>query len=468
MSCRPNVLWVTLESTRFDHTSLSGYERDTTPTLARVAGRATARSFDRCFSPGIWTRSVSGSILTGTYPSHHGAGMTRKRIPDSLATVPELLGELGYRTVGVSPNANLSPATGLDRGFDDFVWIEKSELVENVGLSTVLKFLANIRRHGGGISTDTRKHNTGYMMTDVATRWLERHGGEDPFFMYLHYGDPHHPYYPPLGRLRREAERLSVDPRMAGQLVLDHHTNLNERVAEGLPYSDQEWETLLGLYDASIEYADSLVSRVLEAAESGPRETIVVVTADHGELFGEYGLLGHKVTVHDALAHVPMVVDGLDGALADDSGLVQHIDVMGTVLDEVGADTGQFQGVRLGHERRGRALVQRGWDRCQRHLDTYGGPDGALDTDRFPEGDLTAVRTRKFKYIKGESETTLYRPPDEETDVSERYPAVIEELDTVLTAWLESTGTPVDEAGVDAELSPKARNQLSELGYFID
>lgn len=469
MGRQPNVLWITLESTRWDHTSLGGYGPDTTPNLRRIANRRRARSFDRCFSEGIWTRSVSASILTGTYPSHHGAGMSRRTIPDSLATVPELLGREGYRTVAVSPNANLSSATGLDRGFDEFVWLDRSELVENVGLRTIAKFLLNIRRHGAGITTDTRRHNTGYMMTDVAKRWLRRHGDDAPFFMYLHYGDPHHPYYPPRPLFRREAERHGLDSRAAAELVLDHHANLDQRVAEGLPYTDSEWETLVGLYDAGVEYVDRLVGHLVDALESATSaETILVVTADHGELLGEQGLLGHKVSVHDALARVPMVVDGLDAALDDDGDLVQHIDVMGAVLDAAGADTGQFQGVRLGTEPRSQALIQRGWDRCEKHLDTYRDRGESFDTDRFHVGDLSAIRTREFKLLRGDERTTLHRPPDETTDVSDRYPEVASDLDARLTEWLDAIGTPPEAAGEDDDLSAAARRQLADLGYLVD
>lgn len=466
MGRKPNVLWITLESTRYDHTTLGGYERDTTPELHRIASRPGAHSFDKCFSPGIWTRSVSGSILTGTYPSHHGAGFSRQAIPDSLATVPELLGDVGYRSVAISPNANVSDATGLDRGFDDFVWIEKSKLLDNVGIRTLSKFLLNLRRHGAGLTIDTKKHNTGYMMTDVAKRWL-RHQDDEPFFMYLHYGDPHHPYYPPLPKLRSEVERLPLDAREAGELALDQHDNLDDHVAAGLQFTDDEWETLVGLYDASIEYVDHLVGRLLDALEDTVTgETIIVITADHGELFGEYGLLGHKVAVHDALAHVPMVVDGLEPAMTGDIDLVQHMDVMESVLDAAGADTSQFQGVRLGREHRTRAIIQRGWDRAKKHLENYSSE--SFDVSRFLDGDLTAFRTNEFKYLRGRTDSALYRLPDEESDVSDEYPSIVADLDAEVTDFLTGVGSPAEASEEETELSAGARNQLSNLGYLVE
>lgn len=108
-----NIVWLTLESLRFDHTSLSGYKRDTTPFLRSLAAESSAVSFDSCFSHGIWTRPASASILMGTYPSHHQAGMDSDVIPDDLPMIPELLGEQGYDTAGVSTVAYM----GLRRGW---------------------------------------------------------------------------------------------------------------------------------------------------------------------------------------------------------------------------------------------------------------------------------------------------------------------------------------------------------------
>jgi uncharacterized sulfatase len=469
MSRTPNILWITLESSRWDHTSLGGYERDTTPNLRRIASRPQARSFDRCFATGIWTRSVSASILTGTYPFHHQTGISRQRIPASLATVPELLGDVGYETVAVSPNANLSEATGLDRGFDDFVWVTKSDLVENVGYRTLAKFLLNIREHGAGFTTDTKKHNTGYMMTDVAKRWVRTHGDDDPFFMYLHYGDPHHPYYPPRPTFRDEVRRHGVSADDAAALVVDHHDNIDEQIATGLPYTDEEWATLRGMYDASIEYVDRLVGHLVEyVRRADVGETIVVVTGDHGELFGEHDLLGHKVSVHDKLAHVPMVVDGLSPARDHESELIQHVDVMQTVLDAVGADTSQFQGITLGETERSSVIVERGWERCEKHLELFAELGESFDASRFPAGDVTAIRTRDFKYVHSDDESRLYQVPDEETDVSETFPGVAADLEAELASWFDATGKATADADEEPEISAGAREQLSDLGYFVE
>ncbi|MFB6130345.1 MAG: sulfatase-like hydrolase/transferase, partial [Salinigranum sp.] len=127
----PNIVWLTLESTRSDHCSLYGYGRETTPELDALAAERGARAFGDCHAHGIWTRSSSASILTGTYPTHHTVGLdTDSRLPDELDTVPELLGRAGYTTACVSPNPNLSSSSGLDRGFDRFTYVSGATLLE--------------------------------------------------------------------------------------------------------------------------------------------------------------------------------------------------------------------------------------------------------------------------------------------------------------------------------------------------
>ncbi|WP_264556427.1 sulfatase [Halocatena marina] len=466
-----NIIWITIESTRADHTSLYSYERDTTPNLRRIANSDGGRSFSNCISHGIWTRSSIASILTGTWPSRHRAGMDSERIPAELKTVPELLRESGYHTAAISPNANLSSATDLDRGFDDFVWIDKSTLLKNINKSTILKNIINIRNHGGGMTRDTRRHNTGYMMGDMAKRRLRSFANSsEPFFLYLHFGDPHHPYYPPLPLLKQEAKRLGLSTKDAGDLALHHHSHLDELIAQGCPYTEDEWRMLTGLYDRIIEYTDSLVGELFDYASTLDLDnTIFVITADHGESFGEQGLLGHKIGVHDGLIHVPLVVHGSDEMLGYDGEMIQHIDVMQTLLSSIGSDTSQFQGINLDNEVRTHTITQRGAGRCQQTLDTYQELNPDFDVSRYHRGTLTAIRTSEFKYLKSETDSELFRLPDENTDVVSQYDGVTQRLDDTLTRWCERDGKPIAASeSADGAFTEAMRKQLTDLGYRVE
>lgn len=466
-----NIIWITLESTRADHTSLHGYDRDTTPNLRRIAGLDGGRSFSMCISHGIWTRSSVASLLTGTWPSHHRAGMDRERIPTELKTVPELLRREGYHTAAISPNANISSATDLDRGFTDFVWIDKSTILDDVNKTTIIKNLINIRSHGGGVTRDTRRHNTGYMMMDMAKRRLRSFtGSKEPFFLYLHFGDPHHPYYPPLPILKREAKRLGLSMKEAGELALHHHSHLNELIAQGCPYTEEEWTALTALYDGVIEYADRLVGELVDYASTlDLDDTVFVITADHGESLGEQGLLGHRVGVHDGLIHVPLVVYGSDETLDYENDMIQHIDVMQTLLKSIGSDTSQFQGINLSTEKRTHTITQRGARRCQKILDIYRECNPEFDVARYHSGTLTAIRTAEFKYLNSEDGFELFQLPDETTDVAAQYDDVTQRLDEKLTRWWEHDGTPIATSeSVDEAFTEAMRKQLTDLGYFVE
>lgn len=467
----PNIVWITMESTRADHTTPGGYSRDTTPNLQRIADRPRGRAFDECFSHGVWTLSSSASILTGTWPSHHGAGMDADSIPSGLPTVPELLGDAGYHTACLSPNSHVSSATDLDRGFDRFSWISKSSLLSDVGLPTLLRFAANVRRHGGGFTLDTRKHGAGFLVNDLAKRWLRSfEGSREPFFLYAHYGNPHHPYYPPR-RYRQEYADGDLSASEAGETSLRHHDRLHELIADGCPFSEDEWEALTGLYDGEIAHADALIGDLFDHLQAlDLDDTVVVVTADHGELFGERDLLAHMLVTHDAVSHVPLVVHGFDPLVDHDGEMVQHADVMRTLLEAAGAETSSLQGLDLRQDSREHSVVQRGARRCRRNLDEFCAANEDFDRERFAEGTLHAVRTSDYKYERSPDGEKLYSLPDERTDVSAAEPDVTDRLRGRLDEFLDDEGEPFApgrEAG-DAEFTDAMKEQLADLGYLVD
>jgi len=470
MSSLPNVVWVTMESTRADHTSMGGHDRDTTPNLRRIADRPGGTSFSGCFSHGLWTLTSSASILTGTYPSHHGVGMGSEAVPDALPTVPELLGDAGYRTACLSPNSHLSSATALDRGFDRFAWVSKSTLPDLVDVRTAFRYLRNLRSNGGGLTLDARKHNFGFMMNEVAKRWVDEfRGGDEPFFLYLHHGGPHRPYSPPQRYREAFAEDLPISADEAQAIAFDHHENLFEHVADGCEFDDAEWAAMKALYDAEIAHTDELVGDLFDFVRSNDvGDTVFVVTADHGELFGERGMLAHQVVADDAVTHVPLVVNGLDGVEGYDGEMVQHADVMRTILESVGADTDSLQGIDLREETRDRSVVQRGAERPANNLERIAGNNPDFDASAYLSGQVHALRTSEFKYVRGDDGSALYALPDEERDAAGEHPTVAADLDAALSEWLETDGQPVESGRTEGEFTDEMKDQLSDLGYLVE
>lgn len=465
---QPNIVWITVESTRADHTSLGGYARDTTPNLDRIAGTAHGRSFDNCHTHGIWTLASSASILTGTVPSHHGTGMENDALPEVVETVPELLTEQGYHTACLSPNSHLSSATGLERGFDDFVWLSRDTLLEAAGPRILFKYLRNCRKHGPGLTTDTAKHGTGFVMNEMAKRRISSYAADDePFFLYAHYGDPHHPYHPPRRFLERYADEFAMSIDEALELGQYHHANLHQLIADGCPFSDDEWDALMALYDAEIAHTDELVGSLFDHVNAlDLDDTVFVVTADHGELFGEHGMLAHLLVCDDAVTNVPLVVHGFDAL--DDGETVQHADVMRSLLEVAGARTDGIHGIDLREETREQTLTQRGAKRTLKNLDRFSELNPDFDPSPYHAATLHAIRTDEFKYQRSDERTELFELPDETTDVSGTHPDISSRLDEELDAILETDGQPASTETREGEFNEAMKEQLSDLGYLVD
>ena len=469
---RPNIVWITVESTRADHTFLGGYERETMPTLERVANAQGGRGFAECFSHGIWTLASSASILTGTYPSHHGTGMVHDVLPEDFETVPERLREVGYRTGLIAPHGQVSPTTGLDRGFEDFAYLSSETILDTAGWKTLLEYALGFPRHGPGLTTDTQRVDTGFFINDIAKRWLRSYQREDdPFFLYTFYGDPHHVYYPPKKDIERFADAFEMSIAEAREVSLRHSNDLHENIANGRKFTEDQWRAIEALYDGELAYTDERIRGLLSylAKRDMLENTIVVITADHGEAFGEDGTLAHMLTTNDAVCNVPLVTYGFD-AITDYEGMVQHADVMRTLLDRVGARTDGFQGIDMREDSRGYTITQRGWARAKRKLERFVEINPDFDDASYHHADLTALRTPEFKYLASEDRTELYDLPREDTDVSGMYPEERDRLAGIYTRWMETAGRPgyADSEPREAEYSDAMKRQLADLGYLVD
>ncbi|MFC7079028.1 sulfatase [Halorussus caseinilyticus] len=461
-----------------------GYDRDTTPAIRQLAEEDDATAFENCFAHSMWTPASSASIFTGTYLSDHGVGKEgtgMRKLPPDLTTLPALLADEGYRTACLSPNGYLSSANGLDRGFEDFYWLSKNlgdggvaDLLKyglNLGshegrplnekTRALAKYALNVRSHGPGFTLDRNRHNLSYVTTEMAKQWTSKAAnGDDPFFLYAHVGNPHHPYCPPRRARDRFRDSLPVPMDEAIALSLDLYGSADriQRLnAHGSQLTPEQWETIETLYDTEISYADDCVREIVNHVRALNGDTIVVVTADHGECFGEYGLVGHNLALHDALTHVPLVVAGAD-LDCDGDELVQHVDVTRTIASILGCDHDQFRGYDLRTETRDYCLSQRG----RADFDEFFAVNPEFNTELLHEQPFSAIRTREFKYLESEGKSQLFELPDEETDVSDEQPEAVEELSAVADDWVDWTAAETDEA----EFTDEMKEQLADLGYL--
>jgi len=310
---RPNVVWIVMDTTRADHLSSYGYPLRTTPNLDAIAAEGTL--FETAISQAPWTVPSHFQMVTSRYTAGR-----RTVLDDEFVTAAEMLKAKGYQTAAVLANFLLGRRSGFEQGFDTVVdgpvsifclaAIEKLPVIKVllrlklfpsnavIGLLDRKEFL-----EGAGARADA--------INAQAERWLERRGSQ-PFFLFINYMDPHDPYDPP--QPFRDRFAAGVDPT-AGFVryspALGRSISSGRFVRDILPkLKPQQLAQLVALYDGEIAYLDDQIGGLI--AELKARglydRTILIVTADHGELFGEHGLANHMKSLSEEEIHVPLIV----------------------------------------------------------------------------------------------------------------------------------------------------------------
>jgi len=283
---RPSVLMLTVETLRSDH--LSCYRGSvSTPAVDSLARDGVL--FERALAPAPWTVPSLASILTGLEPLVHGTTTAKSALSPQLTTIAERLGDVGYRTAALTDNPFVRLA-GLGRGFTHF-----NPYPKNWGGPVHRRFLRPMFQLPV-VPAWCRQEVTARELTDEAIDWIQRHGNER-FFLWLHYFDPHQPYTPP-------PEFSSLPPHAHPRIDL-------QRIRMGYDRVDPELRNRLQtLYRDEIRFTDHSIGRLLETLRDMGlyEDTLIVFTSDHGEEFWEHGGLEHGHTLYEELLRVPLVV----------------------------------------------------------------------------------------------------------------------------------------------------------------
>ncbi len=383
----PNVLLIVVDTLRADHLSAYGYARATSPHFDRIAQQGVL--FERAFSTSSWTLPSHASILTGRYPHEHGA--VKDRYDGRFRGIAEELLHRGYQTGAFSANfLFFSRPSGFGRGFirfEDFFQTPVDMASRTVfGKKFQMHVLFRLgyrkiigRRRAGDINS-------------ALLRWLDRKS-DAPFFAFLNYYDSHDPYRPPQPYL----SRFSKVPNPGG------HINSSTQVLSGKLSPDQVREEI-DAYDGAVAYVDDQIDNLMaELKKRGLLEnTIVVITSDHGELFGEHNLYRHRYALYRNLIHVPLVVfaPGRVPAGVRVSTPVSNMALPGTLLELLGANPNS--------EFRGPSLVPL-WSTSAAHLD-YPFPLAELTQTRIQGlqdapsyyGAMQSLVSPEWQYIRNE------------------------------------------------------------------
>jgi arylsulfatase A-like enzyme len=335
-STHPNVVLIVMDTTRADHLSLYGYNRDTTPNLKKLA--ADSALYSEALSAADITLSSHASIFTGLYPSWHGAYCQPPeaafgRAIGPVPTMAEELAKNGYHTMGVAANLYLRAQFGLQRGFADF---RIPRPVPVLAGDESWYMLRNGMRHAINQFTDTAQFDRLYSRADAVNSeffaMLRQPGlAQAPFFAFFNYMDAHFPYIPP-----HPFDRLFPGKTSATEADLDA---IQTRVAGGDPLPASYTSHAISQYDGGIAYMDFQIGHLVDWLKRVELydNTMIVVTADHGEAFGEKRLFLHGNSLYANLLHVGLLVKYPHSAHAGVvNAPVSLIDIFPTVMDVTG------------------------------------------------------------------------------------------------------------------------------------
>lgn len=397
---RPNVLFVSIDTLRADHLGTYGWERPTSPNFDAFAAKGVV--FERAQSSSSWTLPSLTTLMTSLLPSTHRCEKDTSRLDPSYTTLAEILRDAGYDTAIVASHLFLNAGHGLQQGFTR---VDTRIIQDEFAI-------------------------TSPQVTDWGVSWLQDKAAADdgePWFLWLHYFDPHAPYLP--------------------------HEGISEAFGTEKP---------IDLYDGEIAFTDQHLGRLFEAFErlGFAENTIVVLVADHGEEFGEHGQFGHGYDLHEEVVHVPLVlrVPGLSPRRVPD--LVPTVDVFPTLLE--------LCGVKPKGDIEGRSLLplMRG---------EKDAPREAVSEDVWMYGfDIASIARGNWKYIDStRREKVLKMLFDHSVDPTETKNLLRENSDiaTELRSGLRARQERAKALGAGYErhptsdLPPSEQDRLRALGY---
>jgi arylsulfatase A-like enzyme len=327
----PNILFITLDAVRAPNLSLYGYARSTTPRLEQLA--KTGVVFERALSTAPWTLPSHASMFTGRWP-HELSTDYAAPLDTAYPTLAEFLKTRGYVTAGFVANYGYCGyETGLNRGFihyDDF----PVSLGEMVSSSTLTRTIANNFRLRRFIQNDEHiNRKSAADINDAVLTWLSRQSHK-PFFIFLNYFDAHDPYLPPA-----PFDRKFGPGRKHGKYSPLHHWLYDKAVA----HQNMSQETIqeeINAYDGAIAYLDDKLGLLLDELQKRHlmTNTLIIVTSDHGEEFGEHGLFDHGYSLYRPSVHVPLFIS-FPGSLPEGKRVRMAVslrDLSATLMDLLG------------------------------------------------------------------------------------------------------------------------------------
>ena len=451
-SIRPNVLLISIDTLRADHLSSYGYVRPTSPNIDRLAREGTL--FTRAYASSSWTIPSHMTMFTSLPPSLHGVDDVGKRLDPARITLAQRLRDSDYQTAAFVSGPTMHAAFGFDRGFDRY---------ENTSTFTDEDFTRGDATRPTA-ATRHRSHQdvTSPVVAERVEHWIDA-DARPPFFLFVHFWDPHYDYIPPPPYDTR------FDPSWKGDFDF---SNVEYNMAISADMPARALRHLVALYDGELAFTDAAVGRLIGALEQRGwlDNTLIALTSDHGEEFFDHGGKGHMTTLFEEMLHVPLIFRMPSAVRAGrrSDAIFGSVNLMPTLLGVVGVTPGpEAVGRDLSAHLAGEDPPAGLWAFAELSLRRKFPLYAARLADRKYIADVTAksplAMDLSYYGLSSDPEEQHPRPATDDAgkQFEEHLRAHLAEMDAV------RAGLPRGkDAG--AELGEETKRQLRALGYLRD
>ena len=421
-----NIVLITIDALRADHLSCYGYDRKTSPNIDKIAEKGII--FQNAVAPSSWTAPSMVSLFTSVYPVNHEVvhGIGGKWNPKKqevfsaeLITLAEILRNQGYTTFGVASNLHLSRKLGFGQGFDYF---------------ECLSFLP------------------APPVNKVVYEWKKAIKKSEKFFLWVHYFDPHSPYIARTPWVDRYTSRTLTQKLNFPRKTFSQIKQLIPQFRD----DPQMLSNLVALYDSEIHYVDSHLGELIREFDLD-KNTLIIISSDHGEEFLDHGQLGHGNNVHRETINIPLIVKLPNSSEKKTvEKYVNLIDIMPTILESVDAS--------LPEQILGKSFWKNEGTVLENSTSHYNFSE--LDTENI----VKAIITPQWKYIYNYNDETeqLYNVAEDPLEVDNLVDKEVKQSNSLkeqLFHWVSSAKKYPPQKST-LLLSPEEEQKLRELGYI--
>jgi len=423
----PNIILISIDALRADRLSCYGYHRNTSRNIDKLAREGVL--FKNCFSQATWTLPSHTSIFLSQYVWRHNVDSAHtKRLTDPYTTLAEILKNENFATAAFTGGGILSSRYGFDQGFEIY---------------------------DDGIPGSQGRHEISSYI-DKLLNWLESVRNRK-FFLFVHTYDVHEPYDPPAPYLDLYTKEYCEGKHLrTSRGIFPWKLDASKLTPEEIDY-------IMAVYDGAINYIDDQLGKVFEMLEELGIDdnTIIIITADHGEAFREHGRLSHAHKPYIEEVYVPLIMKG-PGIPRNRiyENHVQHIDIVPTIL--------KLLNIPQRKEMQGKSMLP-----LMKNLETEEYPKVyswgyEINKPRWPFS--ISLRTKKWTYIMNQNgPDELYNrinDPEEQNNIIKKRPLIAQKLKKELEDFVALTSEAKPQVAEEVHIDEELKEQLKSLGYL--